>query len=700
MDKSNVKIVKARCNMCHPRCGINAYVENGKIVKVEGMPEHPWNLLCPKGRAIPELVHSPDRLTNPLKKINGEFKEISWNEAFGFVADKLADIKQRYGAKSIVMHVAIPYIGTINAPLFRRWTDILGTPNYTSGGSFCWQARTLGFSLTAGGHLCPDYDSSTRCVVVWGHNPTVTHPILADHINVLKGRGAWADHINVLKGRGAKLIVIDPLTIPLAKIADIHAQVRPGTDCALALSMLNVIIAEELYDKEFVEQWTVGFDKLVEHVKEYTPERTEGITWVPAEAIRNMARMYATNKPAIISLGIATDQSTNGIQAIRAIAILASITGNLDVPGGNLIPPPPMRQTYVRIPEKTAEAAKEPPISPEYPLFSKMYGEQQTTPLLDVMLTEKPYPVKAILDFGCNIALTWPDTNKVKKAFERLDLFVVCDTFMTETAKMADVVLPGVTFMEREDLRDYRNMGIVLLMITGKAVEPIGNSMEDWKIVQGIARKMGDGEYFPWENSEELFKYVLEPSPISYEKFKQNPGGVYYAEKIYRKYLNGGFNTPSKKVELYSQTLKELGYEPLPTFHEPVESPVATPDLAKDYPLILITGVKVLPYTHSQYHNLPSMRKMVPEPYVKIHPDTAAPYGIAQGDMVRVETPRGSIKLKANLTEDILPRVVSVMHGWSEANVNLLTTMDKEYRDPISGYPGLRQLLCRVRKAE
>lgn len=672
--------------MCHPRCGINAYVENGRIVKVEGMPEHPWNLLCAKGRAIPELVHSPDRLTNPLKKTNGKFKEISWEEAFGFVADKLTDIRQKYGGKSIVIHVGVPYIGTLTEPLIHRWADLLGTPNYTSGGSFCWLARVLGNSLTVGGHLCPDYDSSTRCVVVWGHNPTVTHPILADHIHALRGRGA-------------KLIVIDPFTIPLAKVADIHAQVRPGTDCALALSMLNVIIAEELYDKEFVEQWTVGFDKLVGQVKGYTAEKAEEITWVPADTIRNMARMYATNEPAIISLGIASDQSTNGIQAIRAIATLISITGNLDVPGGNIIPPSRIPQTNLQVPEKVAEAAKETPVGADFPLFSRMYHEQQTTPLLDIMLTEKPYPVKAIVDFGSNLALTWPDTNKVNKAFEKLELFVVCDTFMTETAKMADVVLPGVTFMEREDLRDYRNMGIVLLMRTGKAVGPIGNSMEDWKIVQGIARKMGDGKYFPWESTEELFKYVLKPSPISLDQLKQNPGGIYYAEKIYRKYLNGGFNTPSKKVEIYSQTLKEQGFEPIPTFHEPVESPVATPDLAKDYPLILITGIKVLPYSHSQYHNMPSMRKMLPEPYVKIHPDTATTYGIAQGDMVIVETLRGSIKLRANLTEDILRGVVAVMHGWSEANANLLTNMDAENRDPISGYPGLRQLLCRV-KAE
>ena len=686
-----MEIVKARCNMCHPRCGINAYVENGKIVKVDGMPEHPWNFLCAKGHAIPELVHAPDRLTNPIRKINGEFKEVSWDEAFGFIADKLTGIKQEYGAKSIVIHVGVPYIGTVTEPITHRWSDVLGTPNYTSGGSFCMLARVIGFNLTAGDHIAPDYNSATRCAVVWGHNPTASNPILADNVNAVKGR------------RG-KLIVVDPRAIPLAKTADIHARVRPGTDCALALGMLNVIIDEELYDKEFVDKWTVGFDKLVEHVKEYLPERVEDITWVPADTIRDMARMYATNKPASISLGIAMDHSTNGIHAIRAITSLMAVTGNIDVSGGNIIPAQRSAQTNLRLPEKVAP---DTPIGVDFPLYTDFFsryspgpGEQQTTPLLDIMLTEKPYPIKAIIDFGCNLALTWPDTSKVNKAFKKLDLFVVCDIFMTDTAKMADVVLPGVTFMEREDLRNYRNQGLPLLMKTNRAVEPVGNSMEDWKIVQGIAKSMGDGEYFPWESTEELFKYVLEPSPISLDQLKENPGGIFYGEKISRKYLGGGFNTPSKKVEIYSETLKDYGFDPLPTFYEPPESPVRTPELAKDYPLIMITGGRVLAYTHSQFHNLPSLRKMVPEPYVEINPKTAESYGIAQGDMVRVETARGSIKLKAKLTEDILPGVIGVMHGWAEANVNLLSTMDKEYLDPLDGYPGLRQLLCRVAKVE
>ena len=678
-----MNIVKATCEMCHPFCGLNVHVEDGRILKVEPMTEHPFHNNCVKARAIPELVYSPERLTNPLKKVDGEFKEVTWDEAFDFVAQRLTDIRDRYGAKSIVMHTGRAYVGSITSQILRRFADVLGTPNFTSGGSFCHLARTIGFSLTVGDHVCSNFDSSTRCAVLWGDNPTESNPV-------------QANSVKAAQAAGSKLIVIDPRVIPLAKGADIHARIRPGTDCALALSMLNVIIKEGLFDREFVEQWTVGFDKLAEHVEEYPPEKAEEITWVPSDMIRDMARMYATNKPASISLGISMDHSANGIQAIRAITSLMAVTGNISVPGGNILLPPRMPFPKLRVEEKVDEDV---PIGIDYPLFTR-FGrqEQQATPLLDILLAEKPYPIKALLNFGGNLALTWPDANKIKKAFEKLDLLVDCDIFPTDTAMMADVVLPGATFMEKEDLRDYRNLGLPLFLMQNKATEPVGNSMEDWKIVAGIARRMGYGDYFPWESTEELFGYLLEPSGLTLDELKQKHEGIYYGEKVSRRYLEEGFDTPSKKVELYSSLLEEHGYDPLPTYHEPPESPVSTPALAREYPLILVTGVRVLPYQHSQYHTLPSMRKMVPEPYVEIHPQTAASLGINHGDMTTVETPKGSIRLKANLTSDILPDVVAVLHGWSEANANFLTSMDKENCDPVSGYPGLRQILCRVAK--
>jgi len=677
--KNDVKLVKTICNMCLIRCGLNVYLENGRIVKVVGMQEHPFNTLCVKAQAIPELVHSSERLTNPLKKVKGTWEKISWDEAFEFIASKLTDIKQKYGPQALIVHAGNPFIYTHTERMLRRFCELYGTPNYTSGGSFCWLARTIADNLTCGARVLPHYTEGTKCMLIWGNNPPESRPL-------------QADCIHAMAGRGVKLVVIDPKATALAKKADIHAQIRPGTDCALALGMLNVIIAEGLYDKAFVEQWTVGFDKLVDHVKEYSPERVEAITWVKAEMIRNMARMYASNKPASISRGISMDHCTNGIQAIRAITTLMAITGNLDIPGGNVYATR-LRRTSFRLEEKIVGRVS---IGTDYPLFSRYTHEETVAPALGFMLTGKPYPVKALLIVGCDPVLTWPNTNKLKQAFKKLDLLVVVDIFMTETAKLADIVLPGTTFLEREDLRAYEDH-LPLIAVTNKVIEPIGNSMEDWKIWVELGKRMGYAEYFPWQDSDELFSYWLKATNISLDQLRQNPGGIYYAEREFQKYLKDGFNTPSRKVELYSQVLKEHGYDPLPTFHEPAESPVSRPDLAEKYPLIFVSGLRTLPYLHSEYRNLPSLRKLVPEPLIEINPETASSLGVVDGDLVEVESLRGSIKVKAKLTEDIHPKVVTMQHGWNGANANLLT--DDEARDPVSGYPGFRSVMCRVVKA-
>lgn len=674
-----VQRVKTVCNMCNTRCGIDVYVRNGEIVKVEGMQEHPYNRLCVKAQAIPELVHSSERLTDPLRRVKHGWQKISWDEAFDYIGNKLGEIKQKYGAKSLVVHIGHPFIATHTEKVIRRFTDLYGTPNYTTGASFCFLARTIGHSLTCGAHISPDYSANTRCMVLWGFNPKESFPVMADDI-----------HASL--GREAKLIVIDPRKTPLAKKADIYAQIRPGTDCALALGLLHVIIGEKLYDETFVKQWTVGFDQLAEYVRQYSPERVAEITWVEAQTIRNMAQMYATCKPASISLGISMDHCSNGIQAIRAITTLTAITGNIDVPGGNVYTPG-LRQTSLRLEEKVA---KDKPIGTDYPLFTKYTLEQTVVPAIDGILTEEPYPIKGLLIAGNNPILTWPNTRKVMEAFNKLDFLAVIDIFMTDTAQMADIVLPGTSFLERDDLRDYRNRGLSLMVRTNRVIEPVSNSREDWKIWAELGKRMGYAHFFPWKNTDELFEYLLDTTNISFDRLKQNPGGVYYGQREFQKYQENGFNTPSKKVEIYSEALNELGYDPLPSFHEPLESPLTRPDMVEKYPFILITGARTIAYLHSEYRNLPSLRKLVPEPLVEINPQTASRLGIANGDLVKVESQRGSIQLKAKLTEDIHPQVVSLQHGWSEANTNFLT--DDKYRDPISAYPSFRSLMCNVQK--
>jgi anaerobic selenocysteine-containing dehydrogenase len=673
------RTVRAMCNMCRTRCSLECVIENGKVTKTYAMPRTNFNAHCARAEAIPELIYSPERLLKPLKKVNGKFKEITWEEALGIISAKLTDIKRKYGAGSFVAHLGYPFVGTHTQKVARRFCDLYGTPNYTTGAAFCFSAQLIGFSLVCGALPNPQPGPATRCMLVWGRNPDATDPLLGDTIHLARKNGS-------------KLIVIDSRATPLAKEADIHAQIRPGADTALALGLLNIIIGEKLYDENFVNQWTVGFDKLAESVCEYSPERVEKITWVPAKTVRDIALMYAANRPACTVVGLSLEYCTNGIQSIRAATVLTAITGNIDVEGGNLIKKG-LRQTNLRVPEKISQATA---IGADYPIFSKFTTEAPASSLTEAILSSKPYSIKGLIIVGGNPVLTWPNAKRVIQALDKLDFLVVSDLFLTDTAKQADIVLPGASFLEKADLRDYNSQGMSRVTLYEKAIEPAGDCREEWLIWAELGRRMGLADYFPWETTDQLFEYLLKSTSVTLKQLKETPEGLYYAHDVYQKYLKEGFNTESGKIEIFSEMLARLGYEPLPRYLEPAESPVSRPDLAREYPLILTTGARILTYVHTMYRNLPSLRKLAPEPVVEIHPKTAGVLNIADRDMVKVETPRGNIKLKAALTEDILPEVVSVPHGWSEANVNYLT--DDRSRDPVSGYPGSRSELCRVSK--
>lgn len=681
---TDMQIFKTICNLCHERCGMNAYVENGKISAISGMREHFSHRLCPKGFTSAEFIYSKDRLTNPLKREGDSFHEISWDEAFSYISENLIGIKDKYGPQAMVAHLGVPFVNSHTEYMARRFCDLYGTPNYTSGASFCFLARTIAHVLTFGGRAIPNWIDSLRtgCILVWGNNLVESNdPFPAYRLN------------EFLKG-GTKLIVVDPRSTELAKKADIHAQIRPGTDGALALGMLNVIIEENIYDRDFVERWTSGFDALVEHVKRYPPEKVQQITWVQSDLVREMARTYALNGPGQILQGISMDHCTNGIQSLRAIAILTAITGNLDIPGGEVFTPS-LRLANLRMEDCVSKES--PGIGNCYPIFSRIVREEQASPIIEQMITEHPYPIKALLVDGCNPALTWPNTNKFKKARDRLELFVVIDVFMTDSGKMADIVLPGTSFLERDRIKDYATRGLSMAALANQVVNPVGNSMLDWKIWSELGRRMGYEQYFDWETTDELFEFLLEPTTISLDQLKRSPSGVYYAKREFRKYAKEGFfNTPSKKVEIFSRTLEDYGYDPLPTYHEPSESPVSRQDITDAYPFLFVGGPKKVYYTHSQQRNFPELRSCVPEAQVEINPLAAVKFGIEDGDTVQIDSLRGSIEAKAKLTKDIHTRVLSMEHGWSEANVNVLT--NDESCDPISGFPGFRSVLCSIRK--
>ena len=682
-------IKKSVCNMCSIRCGINAHLRNGRIFKITPMERHPVSPLCKKAAGLIEWVYSPKRITRPMRKINGEFREVSWNEALEFISSKLFDIKEKYGARSVAVFSGIAFAGLYDVrAVAGRWGQLFGTPNLTTGATYCHHAHVIGLNLTLNyegpTELRSDFINSS-CIINWGRNPEASTHIFA------KG-------IEEGKSRGAKLIVIDPRKTKTAEKADIHVQIRPGTDCALALGMLNVIITEELYDKDFVNKWTIGFDRLVDHIKEYTPAKVSEITWVPQKTIKDIAIMYATTKPATITHYISLDHATNGVQTSRAIGILIAITGNIDIRGGNQMCP--LLKTSNLTLEGVAHRSEEESIGEEYPLFTKFVGRPTGVRIPDIILTEKPYPIKSLIVDAGNPALTWPNSNKVHQALSELDLLVVIDLFMTDTAKMADVLLPASTNLENKFLAIYTTtLQIPYIIRTEPVIECIGESLPDWKIWSKLGRQMFGEKHFPWEDADEIYETYLKNTEITIDQLRQHPEGIFYSEWKDRPYLEEGFKTPSGKVEIFSKLLEGYGQDPLPTYHEAAEGLINTPSLAKDPPLIAITGPRIEVYTHSQFRDVPILRQRVPDPVMEINTKTAEELEISDGNMVEVESHRGKMKMQAKVTNDIHPRVISIPHGWNgEANANFLT--DDMARDPISGYPAFRSIPCRVKKVK
>jgi len=686
-DCSNETMNKTVCMLCFQVCGINAYVKEGKLTRVEPMMEHPFSrgVLCSRGLNLIPYVYSPERILYPMMKKNGKFTRISWDEALDTIAKKLLQIKKECGAHSLAVSVGSIGAENIEISAFaQRFRGAFGTPNYFSIEAHCFRTRIMARLLTFGTYPLEDPDNS-ECIILWGHNPDASEPPLASRIYKALDRGL-------------KLIVVDPKRIPLAKKGK-FIQIRPGTDAALALAMMNVIINEGIYSKEFVEKYTLGFDKLKEHVKTYPPERVAGICGVSADDIREISRTFAKAKGASIIQGInALDQHINGFQNSRALAILHAITGNYDVPGG-WANNPFMRLTDLRLP-----VDEEPVGADRFPLFRRLwgmvapYGQQMVLP--DVILTEKPYPIKAMIISGGNPAASWPDSEKLKKAFSKLEMLVVMDLFMSQTAELAHIVLPACTSLEMTGLAYNYGLtgGIPFAMLSKKIIEPQGESWPDWKFYSELGRRMGYGEYFPWNSDEEIVEHFLKASSITLKDLEKHPEGLWFGERCYDINAKNQIRTPSGKIELYSQTLGDLGYDPIPIYREPTQSPAQSPELVKQYPLILNTGARMVEYTHWQMRYIPELRKLAPDPEAEIHPGTAARYGIQDGDLIVVETRKGQMTIKAKITDDLLPDLVNVPHGWAKGlNENVLTEMDP--RDPVTGYPELRALACRIRKA-
>lgn len=703
--ESDETVLKSVCRSCHGGCGTLMTVKDGELLKVEGDPMSPLNhgRLCPIGGSTMDLVYHPDRLKYPMrrkgKRGSGQWQRITWDEAFDEMAQKLQAIKDEYGPEAIVMGTGT---GRHHIRWVSRFGNALGTPNWCEPGfAQCFHPRINTTLLTFGDFPVSDFtgDTPAQCILFWGHNPVNSGPDGETRFNV---REALAHK--------PKTIVVDPRQTHLAKKADIWLQLRPGTDDALALSMLHVLIEEQLYDREFVEQWTHGFAELTERVKDYTPEWAEKITWVPADKIRQAARLFATTKPSLMEWGVAIEQTPNCIQTVRAVSLIPVLTGNIDVPGGWIFGMNGIGR-FPSLIENLSDEMNAKRLGADK--FKLLGGEGADLPaahiptVLQAMREGKPYPVKAFMVFGNNTLTTYGNTSLVYESLMKLDYMVCADLFMTPTAELADLVLPAASWPELNQIAGLPTRAANVVLAQQKCVQ-IGECKSDEEIFTQLARRMKLDTCI--EPVEDVLTEQLQTGiGMTFDQLKEV--GFYKLPFKYKKYQEAGFKTPTGKIELYSTRLEEMGYDPLPYYEEPPESPVSTPEVAVDYPLVLTTGARSPFFFNSEHRQIKSLRKGNPEPIAEIHPDTAADMGIADGDWMWIRTLRGEIRQKAKLWVGIDPRVIHVQHGWWfpeqegpdygvwESNANLLTSNLPPF-DPAMGTYHLRGLLCSVEKAE
>ncbi len=732
-EKTEIK--KAVCVWCKAECGVLVHVKDNHLVKAEEDPDWadkvwPATRGCARLKAAKEWFYHPDRLNFPLKRVGGrgegKWERITWDQAMDEMAEKLKGIISKFGPEAICYTAGTTYKGEIS--MRARFLHLIGNPiNSTGSAQICFWPRSNIANMVVGMHSEMSVSSKTKCTVLLGCEPIVSRPIVIHHLRLS------------LKN-GGKLIVLDPRLTESAKMADVHLQVRPGTDGAVLLAMINVIITENLYDKDFVEKWCHGFDELKGRAAEYTPEIAEQISEVPAEKIRQAARLYAANRPGAMVEGMGIEELTNNAETLHCRWILASLVNNIDVEGGDELTGPHQHILgYGECEPKVVSSEEQSRKQLGSDRFRVLSWQGQRIvvqnllrvwhklPALDdishgpttmrAIVTGKPYPVRAAFTTGSNPLITSPNIKMVYEALKSLDLYIVLDHWMTPSAELADYVLPCASWMERPLLWDFSGYG--RYMGAGEAALPKTIPGEydhrlDFDMWRELGIRMGQKDYWPWKTLEEYYDVRLKPLGMTHNEFvhkvrcqrKENP---------YRKYEKVGFATNTGKIELYNTTFERLGYDPLPQYREHGGTKVSRSDLLKEYPFTLITGGRIRHFFHSDFRQIESVRKLHPEPLVQLHPETAASLGISGGDWAWIESPRGKVRMKVALFDGMKPDIVHAEHGWWfpelpgkepslhgvwESNINVLLADDPDLCNPLTGAFPLKTNLCRVYKAE
>jgi thiosulfate reductase/polysulfide reductase chain A len=670
------------CTTTKTNCAVLCHVEDGKFVRIEGNPDagNNWGLgstsLCVKAHSAMQYAYAPNRILYPMKRVGekgeGKFERITWDEALDTIAAKLKEVKDEYGPE------AYGWLSPESFPvsaLARRFLNVYGSPNYLHS-AICATNRRAASAVTVGFQSeAPDDWSNSNLIVIWGSN--------CENSSVNRGKpNAILDAVQ----KGVQLIDIRPMMNPMGSKADVWLGIRPGTDCALALAILNVIITEKLYDVEFVSEWCYGFEKLEAHVQQYTPEWAATVTGIPTEKIVDVARMMATIKPMCISTGNGVgDQACDGTATIMSIRLISALTGNIDVPGaiGSSIPVGPSlipTKGINSLADRTTPDILDKLGWPEFPRWYQKAGSTTSAYFkgMNSILTGEPYPLRVVCGQHTNPFGATRQPKVVAEALKKLDFYFVMDIYWNPSTPYADIVLPASSLYERDHQFGVKNMPEgTWIGIRNKILEPQGESRSDWQFWLDLGVKMGYGEDF-WNGSmDDCLREQLEGSGVTLEELRAAPTGIFVARTeppsppTYRKYAQLFKNLPHGKVQCYNEMIggKEdcmgTGTLPyLPEFKGAPESIAGTPELTAEYPLVLSDVHADRRCQHSSLINLPYLRELQPYPWVRINPATAKKYGINDGDWMKVESPNGWIKMVAEYFEGIAPDVLMTRRGW------------------------------------
>ena len=675
------------CEMCVWRCGVRAKVVKGRVVKLEGNPEHPHSLgrLCARGQSGLMNTYDPDRVLFPLVRVGkrgeGRFRQATWDEALDIVAQKMLEIKEKYGPEAMIFSST----HNLSQVQFENLLNGYGSPNYGTQRSLCFNAMVTAFLLTYGvEEPARNYDD-VKFILLVGRN-------LAEAISTSE-TSALVDALS----RGAKLVVLDPRFTKTAALADEWLPIRPGADAAFLLAMINVIVTEELADCEFVKKYVVGCDELPQAMQDYTPEWAESKTGVPAGTIRRMAHEYAAaGHNAMAHPGWRTSNFINSFQTERAIATLNALSGNVLKPGGCLI---------AASPEASGVPLGKPP-QPPYPRISalRLDGVPWKYPLVplklgvfqemrDAILSGQPYQARGWFIARQNPVLSLPDRNRTLEALGKLDFIVAVDVILNDTAWFSDVVLPEASYLER-----YDPLNVVggKIFIRQPVIEPQGEARSALWIYKQLGERLGLGNYFQYADEEDYLRQQLAPLGLSLEELKVKG---YLDPEIERK--NNGeivFNTPSGKIEVYSETLAKAGFSPWPAWEEPPVPPAGQ--------FYLLTG-KVAQHTQFATQNNQYLHKYQDELRLWMNTGAANSLGLKDGDLVEVTSAVGSARIPLLATQAIRPDCVYLTPGFGHLSKGLRTaygvgasdsTLHVTYTDPVSGGQALSQTFVRVRK--